>query len=197
MRIFSWRWVLPLLQIAVATAALVYAPSEWKARPHLIGDCTGVGRRATWPPPVLRMSYAVNFPALAASIPVRFAPWSGNPVIYHRQNPFIWVSVDDSVFLLGVGLLWYWLGAKLDRGFGQHKAIRCSRLLTVLKLTAGSLFSLGVAGLATLYATRSDADRPYKQIGPFCFIWAAVLLYYFGRKLVLAIGTPLRDSQTQ
>lgn len=198
MRVLPWRWVLALLQFVAAVAALVYAPHQYKALPHPIGDdFMLVGHRMAWPPPVLRMSYAVNFPALAASIPVRYAPWSDNPVIYHRQNPFIWVSVEDCVFLLGVGLLWYWMGAKLDRGLRQHRAVRSSRLLTVLKLTTGSLFSLGVAGLAIFYATRSDADRPYKQIGPFCLIWAVVLLYYFGRKLALAIGTPIRESQNQ
>jgi hypothetical protein len=100
MRTFSWRWALPLLQIALATAALVYAPSEWKARPHLIGDCTGVGRRATWPPPLLRISYALNFPALTAAYPVRFASWSDNRVFYRRE-PFIWLSAQDSLFFTG------------------------------------------------------------------------------------------------
>ena len=193
MRTLSWRWALALVQIAAAAAALVYAPYEWRARPHLIGDCTGVGFRQSWPPPILRMSYAVNFPALTAAYPVQFASWSDNRVFYRRE-PFIWLSVQDSVFLLGVGTLWYGLGAMLDRRFGRGSSVRRLKSLEVIRLTMGCLLAVGVAELAVSYTMLTDTDRPYRQIGPFGLIWALVLFCYFVWKLVAVSKTLTPDN---
>lgn len=184
MRVRSWRWILAVVQIAAAFAALVYAPSQWKTRPHLIGDCTLVGFRQTWPPPILRAAYAVNFPALVASYSVQFASWSDIPVLYNREGPFIWVSVQDGIFLVSVGILWYWLGSILDRRLGGYNEIPRSKPLAVVALLSGCLFAITAATLATLYATRTDADRPYRQIGPFGLVWSAMLLCYFCWKLI-------------
>lgn len=192
MRALAWRSALALAQVVAAMAAFIYAPYQYKARPHPIGDDSGlVGYRMTWPPPVVRISYALNFPALAASIPVRYLPGSAQPVIY-RENPYISLSVDDSVFLLGVGVLWYWLGGMVHRG-GREHAVGRSGLARLLRSAAGTVFSLGAAALALFYATRTDADRPFRQVGPFCVVWAAAMLYYFGRNLVLAIRAPIRE----
>jgi len=189
MRTFSWRWALPLQQIALATAALVYAPSEWKARPHLIGDCTGVGRRATWPPPLLRISYALNFPALTAAYPAQFASWSDNRVFYRRE-PFIWLSAQDSLFLLAIGALWYWLGAMLDGLRGRRSSVQRSKSMTIARQAIGCVFAVGVVALGTYYSTLSNADRPYRQIGPFGLIWGVTLFCYFVWRLVAILSPP-------
>jgi len=47
----SWRWVLPAIQVVLTIAAFVYAPYEYKAAPHPIGDCIGNLRAQVWPPP--------------------------------------------------------------------------------------------------------------------------------------------------
>jgi hypothetical protein len=184
MRVRSWRWILAVVQIAAAFAALVFAPSQWKAHPHLIGDCTLVGFRQTWPPPILRVTYAVNFPALVASNAVQYASWSDIPVLHRREAPFVWVSVQDGIFLVNVGFLWYWLGSILDRRLEGHNDIRRSKPLAVVGLTSGCLFAITTTALATFYATRTNADRPYRQIGPFGLVWSAMLLCYFCWRLI-------------
>ncbi|MGA3105766.1 MAG: hypothetical protein ABSD53_14895 [Terriglobales bacterium] len=147
-----------------------------------------LGHRQSWPPPSLRVAYAINFPALTAAYPVQFASWSDNRVFY-RRDPFIWLSVQDSVFLLAVGALWYGLGTMLDRKLGRRSSIIGSKSLAVIRLTMGSLFAVGVATLAMFYTMLTDADRPYRQIGPFGLIWAALLFWYFGSTLLVALRT--------
>src|ERR1051326_7701385 len=114
MRIFAWRWFLPALQIALAASALVYAPYQYRARPHpIFDDFMLLGFRKTWPPPVLRISYAANFPAFTAAYSVQFASWAQRAVISHQGPQFVYISVQDCIFLASVGVLWYWIGRML------------------------------------------------------------------------------------
>jgi hypothetical protein len=193
---FPWRWILPILQIAIASAAIVYAPYEYKARPHPIGDDTNLlGYRKAWPPPMLRMSYALNFPAHAAAFSVQFAHslgirfnWDTIPVIYRRDRPFIWVSVEDCMFLITVGALWFWLGEMLE-GRARQGVRPKARVLAIIKSLTGCCCALAVAALATFYATLTNADLPLRQIGFFGLLWAASLSWYFGSHLIAALRT--------
>jgi hypothetical protein len=191
MRIVFWRWTLAIVQVAAASAALIYAPYQYRARPHPSYDDTYLlGFRQAWPPPILRISYAINFPAVAAAYPVQFAHWSYFTILHHRETPFIWVSVQDSIFLFGVGSLWCWLGTMLDHRLSRESSVRRSKSLAVTGLTMGCLFAVGVGALAIFYTMLTNADRPYRQIGPFGLIWAVVLLCYFVRWLVVVLRTP-------
>jgi hypothetical protein len=166
MRIGSWRWTLAIVQITVATAALVYAPYQYRARPHPVGgDFNLVGRRLAWPPPILRASYALNFPALTAVVPFRFLSWSRREVVRHQGFFFVLLSVEDCIFLTAVGALWYWLGSKLDRRKRGASATPASKSLKIVSLMMGFLFSVGVTALASFYVMLTDADRPFRQIG--------------------------------
>jgi hypothetical protein len=161
MRLFSWCRVLTLAQVAIAIAAFVYAPYQYKALPHPIGDdFVLLGYRKAWPPPILRRSYAVNFPALTTSYSVQFASWADLEVLRHNSPPYVSLSVQQCIFLLSVGALWYWIGAMLDRLVGRRSNARRSKQLTIISLTIGCLFAVGVATLATFYTTLTDADRP-------------------------------------
>ena len=179
----SWRCALPVVQLAAALAALLYAPYQYRARPHAIFDDSGlVAFQRNWPPPVLRILYAVNFPGLAVAIPVRYARWSDVPLV-HRQEPFIWLSVEDTVFLIGVVVLWYWLGTMLDRRLGCRGIRQRSKLITIIGLMIGCLLSLGLGALAVYFTLLTDVLKPYKQIGPFGVMWSALLLFCFARRL--------------
>jgi len=73
MKALAWRWALPAIQLAMAFAALIYAPYELAARYHVIGDdFMLLGYRSVYPPPILRFAYAINFPAIAAAYSVQF-----------------------------------------------------------------------------------------------------------------------------
>jgi hypothetical protein len=183
MRMFSWRWTLALLQIVIAFAAIVYAPYEYRSRPHLIGDCTLTDFRKVWPPPVLRVCYMLNFPALTAAIPIRLVSWSGRHLVEYRGPLYISsLSVDDCMFLAAVGVLWFCLGNMIDhrnrRTAAQPKRSR------VVSLIIGLLFSSGMIALAIFYTMLTGADQPFREIGAAGLVWALALFWYFVSNLI-------------
>jgi hypothetical protein len=182
----SWRWILPLVQIAFAAAALLYAPTRYRHGPRYIGDDSGlVFYRKHYPPPVTRIAYAVNFPAFAATVPVRFLPWWLTVRVHvTREDPLIWLDAEDFVFVCAVGVLWYWVDARIDLFFRRGRVAKRSKKLSTAVVVLGFLFALGVGTLAMLCTRLTDADRPFKQIGPFGLIWAAMLLSYCSWRLL-------------
>ena len=101
-----------------------------------------VGYRKTWPPPILRMSYAMNFPALTASYSLQFARWAASAVVRYNRPPFLFLTLQDCMFLLSVGVLWYWLGAKLDASLGRRITTQRSRQITINSLAIGCVVSV-------------------------------------------------------
>ncbi len=182
----SWRWILPLVQVALAAAALLYAPTQYRNGPHAIGDDSGLviwGR--TYPPPVTRIAYAVSFPAYVATIPVRFMPWRLTERFHvHREEPLILLDTRDFVFLCAVGVLWYWVGSRLDLFSRRGKVAMRSKTVSTALVALGFLFSLCVGALAIFCIMLTDADKPFKQIGPFGLIWSVLLLSFCSWKFV-------------
>jgi hypothetical protein len=189
-RLFRWRFILPVLQIAIAFAAIVYAPYEYKSRPHPVFDDTYLlGWRRTWPPPILRVSYAINFPAHTGTVAVSKIPFDWDTPVIHRENhPFIWLSVQDCTFLLAVGALWYWLGSIIDR-HSVRVASQRSKVLALVKWTIGCFCTLAVAALAILYVSLTNSDLPLREIGFFGLVWAVILAWYFGSNLTTILRT--------
>jgi hypothetical protein len=198
MRTISYRWTLAFVQIVFATAALVYAPYEYKAGPHPVGDdFMLLGCRKVWPPTVLRTSYALNFPALTAVVPFRFwGNWSGRKVVRYQGPPFFSFSVEDCMFLTGVFALWYWLGSRLDRRRQAANRVLRSKSARVTLLTIGCLLSMGVGTLAAYYVMLTDADRPFRQIGMAGLVWGVTLLWYSVRNLTSALRTSSGKTPT-
>jgi hypothetical protein len=196
MRTISYRWTLAFAQIVFATAALVYAPYEYKAGPHPIGDdAMLLGHRKVWPPPVLRTSYSLNFPVLTAVVPFRFWGYcSSREVVRYPGPPYFSFSVEDCMFLAGVFALWYWLGSRLDRrGQAANRVLR-SKAARITLLTIGCLLALGIGTLAVFYIMLTDADRPFRQIGMAGLVWGVTLLWYSVRNLTSAFANVLRES---
>ena len=186
MKRFRWRYTLPLLQVAAAVAAFLYAPTQYRSGRHAIGDDSGLRIwRATYPPPVTRIAYSMSFPALAAIVPLRFAPsWAVPTLDLVREKPLIILDADDLRFFAAVGVLWFWIGAKIDRYCRGDRSSERSKAVSLGLATTGFLFAVGVGVLAMKYTTLTDADKPFKQIGPFGLVWSAVLLCYFCWKFV-------------
>src|SRR5438270_2832294 len=191
MKAISYRWMLACVQIVVATAALVYAPYEYKAGPHPVGDdFMLLAYRQVWPPPVLRTSYALNFPALTAVVPFRFwGGWSSRELILHQGPPFFSFSVENCMFLAGVFTLWYWLGSKLDRRRKATARVLRSRSARITLSMIGCLLSLGIGTLAVFYIMLTDADRPFRQLGMAGLVWGGTLLWHSVRNLTSAFRT--------
>ena len=190
MRTISWRWTLALVQIALATVALVYAPYEYRARPHPIGDDFMLaGYRQLWPPPILRMSYALNFPALTSVIPLRFTNWSSRDMVNYQGPPFVSLTVEDCIFLTLVGVLWYLIGSRLDRRKHATSKVLTSKSSRISALTLGCLFAGGVGTFASYCVLLTDADRPFRQIGVAGLAWAVALLWFFASRLITVLRT--------
>jgi hypothetical protein len=178
---------LALLQIVIALAAIVYAPYEYRAGPHPIHDDFMMARRRQlWPPWALRACSTADFPALAAIIPFRFTGgWTVYDVVDYRGHVPVRLSVDDCLFLAAVGLLWYCLGGMIDRR--KRDEIVRPEWSRIVGLIIGCLFSEGVLVLAGFYATRTDADRPFREIGFAGLAWAIALTWYFVSNLLRAL----------
>jgi hypothetical protein len=189
MRTIPWRWTFAFVQFVFAVAALVYAPYEFRAGPHPIGDdFMMVGYRKVWPPPILRTCYALNFPALTAVVPFRFwGNWSRLNVVRYEGHPSFSFSVEDCMFLTAVFALWYWLGNKLDQRRQAANGVLRSKSAQVTLLMIGCLLSIGVGTLAAFYLMLTDADRPFRQIGMAGFVWGVTLLFYYVRDLTAAL----------
>ncbi len=188
MSMFGWRRTLPVLQMTIALVALVYAPYELRARYHVVGDdFMLLGYRSVFPPPMLRFTYAMNFPAVAAAYSVQFASWAPREAVHYQGPPMVSLSLQNCVFLVSVGALWYLIGGILDRRKRGLEETRSSKSSALAPLVLGFMFSVGVDALASFFAMLTNADRPMRQIGFFGIAWALVLLYYFGSNLIAAL----------
>jgi len=122
---------------------------------------------------------------MAATFPVRFAPWWARARFkVYREEPLIVLDAEDFAFFVAVGVLWYWIGAKVDRLRGRGQSVEHSKAVSVAFGATGFLFAVGVGALATIYAMLTDADKPLKQIAPFGLVWSVALLSYFSWRLV-------------
>lgn len=180
--------MLPVLQLTIALAALVYAPYELRARYHVVGDdFMLLGYRSVFPPPILRFTYAMNFPAVAAAYSVQFASWAPREIVHYQGPPIVSLSVQNCVFLASVGVLWYLIGGMLDRRKRAPETAQSSKSSGLVLLALGFLFSVAVDALASFFAMLTNADHPMRQIGFFGLAWAVSLLYYFGSNLIGAL----------
>ena len=126
----------------------------------------------------------MSFPALAVTVPLRFAPqWAVPRLSIYRGEPLILLDTEDFAFFAAVGLLWYWIGAKVDRLLRRGQCKQRPRAASAALAAAGLLLAAGVGALAAKYATLTDADKPWEEVGPFGLVWSAMLICYFGWRL--------------
>lgn len=97
----KWRAILPLVQMAVAVALLLLGHAH---------DRADVGFE---PPPVspeTTFCYAISAPALL----FRFCGIRLWDVMRLSNSASTEIIVDDIIFIVGVGLLWYVVGREID-----------------------------------------------------------------------------------
>jgi hypothetical protein len=129
----------------------------------------------------------MNFPAVTAAYSVQFASWANRDVFRYQGSPFVSLSVQNCIFLVGVGVLWYLIGRMLDRRKRALEKTPSPKSSRLVPLAIGFLFAVGVDALASFFAMLTDADRPMRQIGFFGLAWAVSLLWYFGNNLIRAL----------
>ena len=117
MRRIRWRWVLPFAQLVLAVTAWFYAPLQYLAAIQEVharypNQNIQLGLdfyERNWPSPAERVVLALNFPAVILAGPFN--------LLFHRPlyaDQLRDVSVRDIAFFCWIGILWYWVGSKLD-----------------------------------------------------------------------------------
>jgi hypothetical protein len=199
MKRVNWKWLLPIVQLALALACHVYETHEYRAErragagshrdPAVTGEPiyeSGLEYYVQNSPALAeRISQGINFPALVLDYPFRDAY---APVIYERNSAYTYFSIcpRDLGFFLGIVLFWYWVGATLDGSRGRNPRIAWPRKARLAALAGGVVFGI----LTAAYADEMIASNglPYRQIGAVGMAWASALIAFFGWRLTREFG---------
>jgi Na+/proline symporter len=180
MKSVSWKWFLPIFQLALALACHVYEPHEYRVRARLDRAVNNLGYVSQHTPALAgRISQGINFPAMALAYPLR----NEDDAIYRRNCEYtlIWIAPRDIGFFLGVLLSWYWLGRKLDESLGRSRRAVWPRAARIAGLAGGVVFG-GLTGAYAIQMIISEY-RPENQIGAFGIVWSFALIAYFTWRL--------------
>ncbi len=196
MKYLRWQWFVPLLQLLIAFGAWVYEPYEYRLQATRDG-ISGDNNVLTYfyqhhPAPVLSVSWGINFPALVLAYPFRKYT---NELFYYR-NSYTHMSLTPWMvgFFVGVAVLWWWIGWRLDRMLGRNRVTPRSRWTTTAELMCGFLFGVLSAVYATQIVRQDWQLRPERPIAVGGMVWSLVLLAYSGWR---AIHVLWRDQQKQ
>lgn len=167
-----WRIILPIFQLLLAVVLFVYSFAQYRAVIRAVGGGVGLEfHERHWPPTSERLSRAINFPVTAVMVPLNFVNalnrWQYE---YQNKQQEYWVlTAYDGIYFVGVSLLWYWIGKRIDEFSWKSRPIE-----------TGVAFLLGASCLAlTSYCLfSSHCPPPFKQIVTCGLIWAVALLGY-------------------
>jgi hypothetical protein len=187
----NWKWLLPIVQLALALACHVYDPHLYR----VIAERDGAVDNPEYvfqhvPALAGRVSQGLNFPALVLNYPIR----NVDGVIFKHNSDYtlIWISTTDVGFFLGIVLFWFWVGMRLDEGLGRRRKRDWPSKARVVGLGCGVLFSL----LTGAYAVQMIGGkwRPFRQIGMFGMVWAVALCAYFVWRLTRTVREPRSEA---
>ena len=196
MKRISWKWFLPLMQLILASAALVYGPPEYRARLWLddvLGDNNVLEYfNQHFPAPVVRASYGINFPALVLDYPLM----GYTKDLFHFSNDFTFINITPRGvgFFVGIAIFWYWVGRKLDQYLGRSPTIIRPRKTRVAGLTCGLVLGILTGAFAIEILIRDWNFRPERQIGAFGIVWSFVLIAYFAWQFTRELRASLQRA---
>lgn len=152
--LMRWRYFLPVLQISLA---LFLQGAGRNQEQHYLAARDAVVV-SDYVPPATQAANIINFPALVASAPVGF--WAKPESLVYRA----W-------FLVCVGLLWFFLGARLDARFGPIRGAQ------PVERSRGryrvALLGVCVCVLCAFYSIRIATFYPVMGLGG--LVWAIAL----------------------
>jgi hypothetical protein len=185
MKRIHWKWLLPIVQLALALACHVYDPHAYRVRARLDRVVDNMSYRFQHSPAIAgRISQGINFPALVLDYPLRFEA----NAIFERNSDYtlIWIAPKDIGFFAGIVLFWCWVGWKIDQRRGLSPIIVLPRKLTMAGLACGVAFG----ALTAAYAFRLSGNRwlPMRQIGACGIVWASALIGYFAWRAIQESG---------
>ena len=177
MKRMNSRWWLPILQILLTLGCY---SCDYLARTRATGNDPAfyAQNHPSW---VQRVSYGINFPALALDYPLKNA---GDPELYKLSTKYVYVVIypRDVGFFIGILLFWHCVGRTVDGRWGWPRAGARFKWVRFLVLFLGA----GFAVLNAAYADELLASHflPERQVAIFGLVWACALTSYFMWKLV-------------
>ena len=175
------RYALPLLQVLLAVALLVWT-ERWE-RALMGQDMSGV------PPPFILL-IAINFP-LAIPRTLMFRYFS-----LHRPLllPYLWGRWGDIALVTAIGMFWYWVSLNIE---SWHQSRRVFMFSWKPLRLAGDTIAVGVGVIWPFvfgYLVPPFPSTDWLLFVP-CLLWSAALILLFGRDFAQCLLTP-KASQT-
>jgi hypothetical protein len=180
MRKLRLALLLPVVQLLLAAILL-----RW-------GDTTHLRASEDHTPTVRLICWGLNAPALLfrALDPIRLGPtYSWIP------TSILGFDIDDICFLVGVAVLWFFIGRAIDK----RGSARTTGRRGMVAALVGYTLLLALGGFL-LYAGPYDlehpvSDNPNQPVrGILTLMWSVALLYLSGRGLTKTIRRALRGS---
>jgi hypothetical protein len=180
---FSWRFWLAIAGACVATSLICLAGFQ---KSRLLDSLTI--------PPSQLANAMINYPAWAAT------HFPGCPRIPLFRLGWLYVDSSDALFLVGVVLLWFWIGHRLEILFRQEPHTGGSRpdserfVINFLGIFAWSLVIFDLFGRLQAFRGSRYLSLPLEVAG---LLWSAFLLAYCAHtlwKLRRSVGALLKLS---
>lgn len=180
------RLLLPAIQIVIAVLLLIVGNNQMAAHR---------GQDVYFGPPANWICYALNAPATVLRSAVMYL-WEklGRPFDTHV------IAIDNAIFILGVGLVWFLVGAGIEvwlrKGRNVDPLVSAGPLRLVIDL---SLMLLGLAFVVLVgYGTRDllrmqSLASAITQAALYA-IWGLVLLIVYGRDFLHRITAEKQSS---
>lgn len=171
LRELHWRWILSALQVVVAATLLVAGrieQSDHEAKFKSWSTSEGWQLKSEWDyiPRTYELLIIVDFPIVAATAPVA-------AVIKSHL-------AARALFLVLVGLFWYWIGSCLERGWKERET---PRKLPWKSRLAANVIGFIVSG-ALLVSIAWSGPGPTSLFVFMAIIgWSAGFMTYFAIKL--------------
>ena len=188
MKRVSWKWVLPIAQLALALGCFVCDTHEYRIKARLDGAVDNPWYSAqhypAWPG---RMLDGINFPALVSVYPLEHFL---EPIIYERNTDYTLILVypRDVCFFIAIVVFWGWVGWRVDGHLRRPPAGDWPGVARITGSWSGAVFGV----LSGVYAVSLIARGwiPTEEIGACGLVWSFALTTYFARKLRKERRTP-------
>jgi hypothetical protein len=169
-------YVLPLLQVLLAVALLVWS-ERWEIA-HIRQDMPGF-------PPSFILLTAINFPLVMLR------------TLASRYFPFLWGRWGDIALVIAIGMFWYWVSLNVE---SWHQSRRVFIFSWKPLRLAGDTIAVGVGAIWPLvFVSRYQVHLPVSStewlLTVPALLWSAALILLFGRDFAQCLLTP-KASQT-
>lgn len=178
----SNKLTLPLINVTIALG-LVLAGHFWHR---------SSGQEPEYWAPTVRLAHAVNAPAMLFRFPV-LRLWDAVYSTAADPTNSVEEVADDSIFLLGVAILWYMIGRKLEarkqsQSSVQVRPSKWAYGVSFVSFAAGIFLVLTGVGMLRLHLQLRAETMAESAL---YVIWGLVIAVIYGRDLLNVLSHPV------